>query len=177
MPKGSPRGSRVEIGINPITWTNDDMPELGGDIPLETCLAETREAGYSGTELGGKFPRNSGRAWADPVAARTEAGLRLVRRPDLRTRGGCGIRGDRTASDAAARSRLQGCRLCRYVGPASRRRLSADLATPNAGGCGLAGVRPQGHRACGAHGRRSASAWRSITTWARSCRPMRTSTG
>jgi inosose dehydratase len=49
----------VELGINPITWTNDDMPELGGDIPLETCLAETREAGYSGTELGGKFPRVS----------------------------------------------------------------------------------------------------------------------
>ncbi len=49
----------VEIGINPITWTNDDMPELGGDIPLETCLAETRQAGYSGTELGGKFPRIS----------------------------------------------------------------------------------------------------------------------
>jgi inosose dehydratase len=49
----------VLLGINPITWTNDDMPELGGDIPLETCLAETREAGYSGTELGGKFPRTS----------------------------------------------------------------------------------------------------------------------
>lgn len=49
----------VELGINPITWTNDDMPELGGDIPLETCLAETRLAGYSGTELGGKFPRTS----------------------------------------------------------------------------------------------------------------------
>jgi inosose dehydratase len=49
----------VEIGINPITWTNDDMPELGGDIPLETCLTETRKAGYSGTELGGKFPRTS----------------------------------------------------------------------------------------------------------------------
>jgi inosose dehydratase len=49
----------VHLGINPITWTNDDMPELGGDIPLETCLAETREAGYSGTELGGKFPRTS----------------------------------------------------------------------------------------------------------------------
>ena len=56
----------VELGINPITWTNDDMPELGGDIPLETCLAETREAGYSGTELGGKFPRTSSsshRSW------------------------------------------------------------------------------------------------------------------
>jgi inosose dehydratase len=47
----------VRIGINPITWTNDDKPELGGDIPLETCLAETQGAGYSGTELGSKFPR------------------------------------------------------------------------------------------------------------------------
>ena len=49
----------VEIGINPITWTNDDMPDLGADISLETCLAETREAGYGGTELGGKFPRQA----------------------------------------------------------------------------------------------------------------------
>ena len=46
----------VRIAINPITWTNDDYPELGGDTPVETCLAETREAGYLGTELGGKFP-------------------------------------------------------------------------------------------------------------------------
>jgi inosose dehydratase len=36
------------------------MPELGGDIPLETCLAETRLAGYAGTEMGGKFPRIAG---------------------------------------------------------------------------------------------------------------------
>ncbi|MEQ1944454.1 myo-inosose-2 dehydratase [Mesorhizobium sp. VNQ89] len=49
----------VRIGINPITWTNDDVPELGGDTPLETCLAETALAGYRGTELGGKFPRRS----------------------------------------------------------------------------------------------------------------------
>jgi inosose dehydratase len=47
----------VSLGINPITWTNDDMPELGGDIPLDVCLAEAREAGYAGIELGGKFPR------------------------------------------------------------------------------------------------------------------------
>ncbi len=47
----------VKLGINPITWTNDDVPELGGDTPLETCLAETARAGYRGTELGGKFPR------------------------------------------------------------------------------------------------------------------------
>ena len=64
----------VEIGVNPITWTNDDMPELGGDIPLETCLAETREAGYSGTELGGKFPRMSGEL--APILARHR--LKLV---------------------------------------------------------------------------------------------------
>jgi inosose dehydratase len=50
---------KVRLGINPITWTNDDVPDLGGDTPLETCLAETKEAGYAGTELGGKFPRNS----------------------------------------------------------------------------------------------------------------------
>src|ERR1041385_8209689 len=49
----------VSIGINPITWTNDDMPELGGTTPLETCLAETRQAGYAGIELGNKFPREA----------------------------------------------------------------------------------------------------------------------
>ena len=50
---------KVRIGINPITWSNDDAPELGGDIPLEVCLSETKLAGYAGTELGGKFPRRS----------------------------------------------------------------------------------------------------------------------
>ncbi|MER8895410.1 myo-inosose-2 dehydratase [Mesorhizobium sp. M0676] len=49
----------VKIGINPITWSNDDVPALGGDTPLATCLSETRQAGYRGTELGGKFPRRS----------------------------------------------------------------------------------------------------------------------
>lgn len=49
----------IKIGINPITWTNDDVPSLGGDTPLEVCLSETREAGFRGTELGGKFPRQS----------------------------------------------------------------------------------------------------------------------
>ena len=49
----------VSIGINPITWTNDDMPSLGGDTPLEVCLAETRQAGYAGTEMGGKFPSHA----------------------------------------------------------------------------------------------------------------------
>ena len=49
----------VTLGINPITWTNDDMPELGGDIPLEVCLSEARQAGFAGIEMGGKFPRQA----------------------------------------------------------------------------------------------------------------------
>ena len=31
------------LGISPIGWCNDDLPELGDDIPLDTCLAEARE--------------------------------------------------------------------------------------------------------------------------------------
>jgi inosose dehydratase len=65
---------KVRIGINPITWTNDDVPELGGDTPLETCLAETRQAGYAGTELGGKFPRQT--ALLKPIMERF--GLAIV---------------------------------------------------------------------------------------------------
>ncbi|TDR56167.1 2-keto-myo-inositol dehydratase [Halomonas ventosae] len=48
----------VRLGINPLTWTNDDMPSLGGNTPLEVCLSEGRQAGFSGFELGHKFPRD-----------------------------------------------------------------------------------------------------------------------
>lgn len=48
--------STVRLGINPLTWTNDDLPSLGASTPLETCLREGREAGFSGFELGNKFP-------------------------------------------------------------------------------------------------------------------------
>ena len=47
----------IRLGINPLTWTNDDMPELGAETPLETCLAEGKLAGFEGFELGNKFPR------------------------------------------------------------------------------------------------------------------------
>jgi inosose dehydratase len=47
----------VHIGINPIGWMNDDLPELGGDTLLETALAEGKEIGYTGFELGNKFPK------------------------------------------------------------------------------------------------------------------------
>src|ERR1700732_2868707 len=48
----------VRLGISPIGWSNDDLPGLGGDTPLETCLAEARLAGFEGIELGNKFPRD-----------------------------------------------------------------------------------------------------------------------
>ena len=51
---------KIKIGIAPIAWSNDDMPELGGDTPIENCLKEAKKAGFSGIELGGKFPRNPG---------------------------------------------------------------------------------------------------------------------
>jgi inosose dehydratase len=49
----------VRIGINPLTWSNDDLPSLGAENSLETCLTQARAAGYAGVELGNKFPRDA----------------------------------------------------------------------------------------------------------------------
>src|SRR5690242_4983072 len=49
----------VRIGIDPISWSNDDLPSLGGETPLEVALSEGRSIGYEGFELGNKFPRES----------------------------------------------------------------------------------------------------------------------
>jgi len=64
----------VKIGINPISWTNDDLPRLGGETPLEVALSEGKAIGYQGFELGNKFPR-------EPEALRrvlAKHGLELV---------------------------------------------------------------------------------------------------
>ncbi len=50
----------IRFGVSPIAWINDDMPELGGDTPLEKVLEDIREVGFAGVELGGKFPRDAG---------------------------------------------------------------------------------------------------------------------
>jgi inosose dehydratase len=64
----------IRLGVAPIAWSNDDLPELGGDTPLETCLKESSAAGFGGTETGGKFPMDA--AQLGPLL---EAhGLRLV---------------------------------------------------------------------------------------------------
>lgn len=49
----------ISIGINPITWSNDDLQHVGGDVSLQTCLKEASQAGYAGVELGHKFPRDA----------------------------------------------------------------------------------------------------------------------
>ena len=55
--KGEQDGDRATaVGREPLCWTNDVLEDLGGEIPLETCLREAREAGYQGIELDGNFP-------------------------------------------------------------------------------------------------------------------------
>jgi inosose dehydratase len=46
----------IHVGANPIGWTNDDLQEVGGDTPLETCLAQAKEAGVVGMEKGHELP-------------------------------------------------------------------------------------------------------------------------
>ena len=48
----------IRFGVSPIAWINDDMPELGGDTPLESVLADCQAIGFVGVELGGVFPRD-----------------------------------------------------------------------------------------------------------------------
>jgi inosose dehydratase len=49
-------GERVSVGIAPIGWTNDDMPDLGKENTFEQCISEMALAGYKGCEIGNKFP-------------------------------------------------------------------------------------------------------------------------
>jgi len=51
--------SNIRIGINPISWSNDDLPSLGGETPLSTALSEGKSIGYEGFELNGKFPKDA----------------------------------------------------------------------------------------------------------------------
>ena len=68
------RSSEIKLGVSPLSWTNDVLAELGGDIPLETCLADAADIGYEGVELGRKFPRE-GRQLSSILS---NYGLRLI---------------------------------------------------------------------------------------------------
>jgi len=50
--------SKVKLGIAPIAWTNDDMPDLGAENTFEQCVSEMALAGYTGSEVGNKYPKD-----------------------------------------------------------------------------------------------------------------------
>lgn len=49
---------KVKLGIAPIAWTNDDLPDLGAENTFEQCVSEMALAGYTGSEVGNKYPKD-----------------------------------------------------------------------------------------------------------------------
>lgn len=49
---------KVRLGIAPIGWTNDDMPDLGAENTFEQCVSEMALAGFTGSEVGNKYPKD-----------------------------------------------------------------------------------------------------------------------
>ena len=64
--------AKVKLGIAPIGWTNDDMPALGGENTFEQCISEMALAGFTGCEVGNKYPK-------DPVVLKEALDLRGMR--------------------------------------------------------------------------------------------------
>ena len=60
---------KVKLGMAPIGWTNDDMPDLGAENSFCQCVSEMALAGFAGTEVGGKYP-------TDPVVLKKALDLR-----------------------------------------------------------------------------------------------------
>ena len=52
------KAEKIKLGIAPIGWTNDDMPDLGGEITFEQCVSEMALAGFTGSEIGNKYPKD-----------------------------------------------------------------------------------------------------------------------
>lgn len=51
--------NKVKLGIAPIAWTNDDMPDLGKENTFEQCVSEMALAGFTGSEIGNKYPKDA----------------------------------------------------------------------------------------------------------------------
>lgn len=64
-------GEKVKLGIAPIAWTNDDLPELGGENTFEQCVSEMALAGFTGSEVGNKYPK-------DPAVLKPALNLRGI---------------------------------------------------------------------------------------------------
>lgn len=63
--------NKVRLGIAPIAWTNDDMPDLGRENTFEQCVSEMALAGFTGSEVGGKYP-------ADPAVLKAALDIRGI---------------------------------------------------------------------------------------------------
>lgn len=63
--------NKVRLAMAPIGWTNDDMPDLGAEITFEQCVSEMALAGYAGSEVGNKYPR-------DPAALKPMLDIRGI---------------------------------------------------------------------------------------------------
>ena len=50
--------NKVKLGIAPIAWTNDDMPDLGKENTFEQCVSVMALAGFTGSEVGNKYPKD-----------------------------------------------------------------------------------------------------------------------
>ena len=62
----------VSLGIAPIGWCNDDMPELGAENTFRQIVSEMALAGFTGCEIGNKYP-------SDPQELKKELDLRGMR--------------------------------------------------------------------------------------------------
>jgi inosose dehydratase len=49
---------KAKLGMSPIAWWNDDLAELSDDVSLEECLRQSRSAGFTGMEMGRRFPKD-----------------------------------------------------------------------------------------------------------------------
>jgi len=49
----------IQIGISPIAWQNDDLPDLTAAYSMEQALEESREIGYTGVERGQRMPKDT----------------------------------------------------------------------------------------------------------------------
>lgn len=61
--------NKVSLGIAPIGWTNDDMPDLGKENTFEQTVSEMALAGFTGSEVGSHYP-------ADPKVLKKALDLR-----------------------------------------------------------------------------------------------------
>ena len=64
--------NKVFLGIAPIGWCNDDMPELGAENTFQQIVSEMALAGFTGCEIGNKYP-------SDPAELKKALDLRGMR--------------------------------------------------------------------------------------------------